>query len=417
MNWISWICFGICSGIILSCFKRGADFLSPARIFGFIWSFSIGLTELKFSSLQHEWNFDSWILLFIAIAAFLIGTFIAYVLNLGKEMISIPKMRQLLRREKVREKRLFWLICLGVLVYGLSYYANFLVKGWLPISTIGTAVSRVDFNVSGLTLLIYSVSFVIFFILLYYLKVEGNKSSKTFLTIILLIVIGTFVLFVSRYPIILVAILCIPLLYYSTNYIRLRTGIIIFVGVTAFFYWISSIRLSNVVVTYLYSVSKMRFPKAYAMLTEPYMYFVMNLENFARSVNLLDYHTYGYYTFDFITSIAGLKYWIVEYFNIDRMPFLLSGYNTYTAFWWFYCDFGVIGLALIPFVLGFSTGLLYYRVRSMPSTKNITAYGVMVFVVVISYFNFPLSFLWFEYILLVLYLFLRWTIKPIEEHA
>jgi oligosaccharide repeat unit polymerase len=415
MNWISWVCFGVCSGIILSCFKRGADFLSPARIFGFVWSLSIGLTELKFSSLQHEWNFDSWALLLIAIAAFLIGTFIAYVLNLDKKIISIGEMRQLMKREKIRESRLFWLICLAVVVYGIAYYVNYLLKGWLPISTVGTGKSRVEFNITGLTMLIYSISFIIYFVFLYFLKVSGKKSQKTFLSFLLLLVMGSFVLFISRYHIIMVVFICIPLFYYSTNYIRLRTGLTLFVSITAFFYWISSIRLSNVITTYLYTVSKMKFPKEYAMFTEPYMYFVMNLENFARSVNRLDYHTYGYFTFDFITSIAGIKYWIVEYFNIDRMPYLLSGYNTYTAFWWFYIDYGVIGLALIPLLLGFSIGLLYYRVRTMPSIKNITAYGVMVFVMFISYFNFPLSFIWFEYILLMMYLILRWTIIPMEE--
>jgi hypothetical protein len=61
-------------------------------------------------------------------------------------------------------------------------------------------------------------------------------------------------------------------------------------------------------------------------------------------------------------------------------------------------------------LLGFGTGMLYYRMRSRPSIKNVTAYGVMVFVMFISYFNFPIAFLWFEYNVLALYWFLRWTI-------
>ena len=154
----------------------------------------------------------------------------------------------------------------------------------------------------------------------------------------------------------------------------------------------------------------MKFPKEYAFFTEPYMYFVMNLENFARAVHQLDYHTYGYYTFDFITAMTGLKYWVYNYFNMNRLPYLISNYNTYSAFWSFYYDFGVIGLALIPLVLGLGTGLLYYRMRSGPSIKNVTAYGVMVFVILISFFVFPLSFLWFEFNLLVIYLILRWTV-------
>ena len=143
----------------------------------------------------------------------------------------------------------------------------------------------------------------------------------------------------------------------------------------------------------------------------------MNLENFARAVNRLEYHTFGYFTFDFVTAIAGLKYWISDYFGVDRMPYLISGYNTYTAFWSFYRDFGIIGLVLIPLLLGFGISMMYYRMRRKPSIKSVTAYGVMVFVMVISFFNFPISFLWFEYNVLALYWLLRWTMPKKEEEA
>jgi oligosaccharide repeat unit polymerase len=134
-------------------------------------------------------------------------------------------------------------------------------------------------------------------------------------------------------------------------------------------------------------------------------------------VNLLESHTYGYYTFDFITAMSGLKYWVYDYFRMERHPFLISSYNTYTSFWPFYSDFGVVGLALIPLVLGLGIGMLYYQMRIRPSTKNVTAYGVMVFVMFLSFFIFPLSWLWFELNMLVIYLGLRWTMIPWKEHV
>jgi oligosaccharide repeat unit polymerase len=208
------------------------------------------------------------------------------------------------------------------------------------------------------------------------------------------------------------AMICFTLLYYATHRIRLKTALPLFLVVAGFFYWIASLRLGSLVATYTYYAAKMTFSKSFALLTEPYMYMVMNLENFARAVNRLDHFTYGYFTFDFIGAAAGLKYWLSDYFGIDRLPYLVSGYNTYTAFWSFYRDFGVPGLVLIPFVLGLSIGLVYYRMRRQPSIKNVTAYGVLVFVMFISYFNFPLAFLWFEYNALALYGLLRWTIVP-----
>ncbi len=416
MSWISVACFGICAGIILTLFRRGADPLSPARVFGFIWSLAIGLAELKLSRLQHEWNADSWVLLLTGITAFLAGIFITYVLHLNTELVPIKRMRQLLRREEVREERLFWLICLGVAVYSLAYIVNYLMRGWLPIAVVGTKLGRTEFNVSGVTLFLFSAAFIIFFTVLYYVQVPGKKGRKIFITTISLIVLGSYILLLQRYQIIMAAMICFTLLYYATHIIRLRTTLPLLLVVIGFFYWIASLRLGQLLVTYLYWVSKMRFSMDYVLLTEPYMYVVMNLENFARSVNLLDHHTYGYFTFDFVTAISGLKYWVVDYFNLDRTPFLTSSYNTYTAFYWFYSDFGVIGLALIPLILGLGTGTLYYRMRSSPTIKSVTAYGVMVFVMFISYFNFPFAFLWFEYNLLALYGFLRWTVVPRKVH-
>jgi hypothetical protein len=97
------------------------------------------------------------------------------------------------------------------------------------------------------------------------------------------------------------------------------------------------------------------------------------------------------------------------------MPFLFSAYNTYTAFWWFYSDFGVIGLAVIPFVMGSGIGLMYYRMRRFPSLTNVTTYGVMVFVMFISFFVFPIAYLWFEYNMLALFLILRSIVVRSKE--
>lgn len=415
MSWISWICFGICFTIIISIFQRGADPLSPARTFGFIWSLCIGLAELKLSSLQHDWNLYSWTLLLIAVVSFLVGTYIAYVLNIRSKLVPIEGMRQILKAERIHESRLFWLICVSVLVYIISYTINFSLKGWLPISAAARNMSRVEFNVTGLTFLIYIVPSVFYLMIIYTLKVEGKRGKKAILFLIFLIVLGSFLLFVSRFQIVIVFVIGGTLLYYGTRYIRLRTGLLFFTILLAFFYWISSMRYSHLAATFLYSISKMNISRDYALLTEPYMYFVMNLENFARAVNHLDYHTYGYFTFDFITAISGLKYWIYEYFNLERLPYLISGYNTYSAFWIFYFDFGVLGLAIIPWLFGFSSSMVYYRMRSRPSIRNVTAYGVLLFVNIFTFFVFPISFLWFEFNILVLYFFLRWTVIPRKE--
>ncbi len=414
MSWISLICAGISFAIILSAIRREADLLSPSRIFGFTWSLSIALADLKMSGLQSEWSLESWVLLLTGIAAFLVGTFGAYVLNLERILVPISVMRGMLRREEVRERRLFLSICLAVGLYGVTYLASFLVKGFLPISVVGTKITRVDFNVYGWGIFINSTAFIIFFTVLYHLIVEGKKAKKMFLTGIALVAVGSYLLLLQRFQIVMAAVVCFTLLYYATPYIRLRTVVVMAGIVTAFFYWITSLRYRHVelLTMFLYSMSKMKFSTSLAIFTEPYMYVVMNLENFARATGRLDHYTFGYFSFDFIPAITGLKYWISDYFNVDRTPYLISGYNTYTAFWSFYRDFGVIGLALIPLLLGFSVATFYYRMRGNPTIANVTGYGIAVFIMLISFFTFPIAYLWFEYNLLVFYLILRWTMMP-----
>jgi oligosaccharide repeat unit polymerase len=411
MSTISLGCFGICTLIVLSAFRSGADALSPGRVFGFVWSLAVGLADLKFSSLQRVWATESWMLLLTGVSAFLVGTYITYVLNIEKKLVPISSMRLLIHGERVREERLFRLVSASVAVYAVSYLVIYLAKGFLPIFAVGQ-YSRVDFYVFGFGVLINITSCIVFFTLLYLLLVQGNRTRKAILAFLAIFSLGTYFLLLQRFQVIMAVVICFTLLYYATHLIRPRTMLLFTVIVVAFFYWILSLRLGHLAMTFTYVVSQMRFPVEFAALTEPYMYMVMNLENFAHAVTQVESHTWGYFTFDFLTALSGLKYWIIEYSGLNRMPFLTSGYNTYTALFWFYSDFGVPGLALFPFLLGFGTGTLYYKMRSRPTIKNVTAYGVLVFVMVISFFNFPISFLWFELNVLILYLFLRWCMLP-----
>jgi oligosaccharide repeat unit polymerase len=410
MTWGSLVCFAVLAGILLSMIRKGADPISPARVFGAVWSLALGLVQLKLSAFQREWHVESWLLLLTGIGAYLVGAFCMYVLNVDKPLQPLPAMRTILRKTEVNEQRLFRLICLSVLIYGISYIAIYAVKGFLPVFIVGTKISRVDFYVFGFGVLINSTAFIIFFTLLYTLLVSGKRFKKMLLIFLAAIALGSYFLLLQRFQVIMAVVLCVVLLYYATTHVRLRTAFVPFALAASVFYWISSLRFSNVVATFLYSTSKMRFPKTYAMLTEPYMYVVMNLENFANAAAKLEHHTFGYFSLDFVVAFFGLKYPLQDYFMLDRMPFLFSSYNTYTALWWFYYDFGVPGIAIIPFLLGTGTAWVYYRMRRAPSIGVVTAYGMLIFTSAISFFVFPMAFLWFEYNALALYLILRWTL-------
>jgi hypothetical protein len=131
-------------------------------------------------------------------------------------------------------------------------------------------------------------------------------------------------------------------------------------------------------------------------------------------MNHIDQFTYGYYTFDFVTSLTGIKHWMQEYFNLEETPFLFSGYNTYTAFWTYYRDFGVFGLFSIGLLGGSGISALYYSMRKKPKFHTLAAYCIAVFVMLMSFFNSQIGFLWFLYDAIVLYLIVRSASKFCE---
>ena len=79
----------------------------------------------------------------------------------------------------------------------------------------------------------------------------------------------------------------------------------------------------------------MKFNFKYAVFTEPYMYVSMNLENFTRAVGKLDNYTFGYYSFNFLTSLSGIRKSLADYLALNHFPYLNSNYNTYSMFWIF----------------------------------------------------------------------------------
>jgi oligosaccharide repeat unit polymerase len=201
----------------------------------------------------------------------------------------------------------------------------------------------------------------------------------------------------QRFQIIMMLAVSLAFLYYTTDALNWKTVLPVTVITIIFFFLIPTFRAGKLFIYYIYQNSEMRFPISYAMFTEPYMYIAMNLENFARGVHHLDQYTFGYYTFDFVTALVGLKHWLGEYFALVETPYLISGYNTYSTFWWFYRDFGALGTAFIPLGLGLAIGKIYYSMRQNPTLGIVIVYSVCVVVMLFSFFNNVISFLWFFY--------------------
>lgn len=409
MNWISIVFFAIALLLGATLFRKGADLLSPGRIFGFTWSIVLALSNLKLSRLQFDWSLLQWLFVLLGPLTFLLGIFVTYMMNLGLPSVTVGEMRRIARYENINTKILFHLIMTAFFLYIGGYFVTFLVKGYVPIFTFQPGAARIDYYLFGIGLLTHNMPIIVFFSVVYHLFTQENRKKKRVLKIVSGVTVITYFFLLQRFQLIMTAIMIFTILYYYTRYIRFRMMFLFFLAGVVLIYSVATIRSGKIIQLALYMTSEMKFSSKFAFITEPYMYVVMNVENFVHAMSKLEYFSYGSFTFDWFFALIQLKYPMKEYFGFVENPFLFSGYNTYTFFWTLYRDFGIIGISLIPAVCGFVVGSLYYAMRSNPTLERIVFYSIAVFVMVMSFFVNPLGFLWFIYIIAWMILILKFV--------
>jgi oligosaccharide repeat unit polymerase len=411
MTVLSAICFLICLFIIADSIRSSADIFSPARVFGFVWLLALGLAELKLSKLQHVWTFESWFLLLLGPIAFLVGLYITYIMNIGSSQTPIFIMRKLVIAQSINVTRLFWLVVVLFILFLVGYISIVLIGREIPLFSPKPGAARVRFQIFGLGLFLHNVVLMAFFSLLFCLADKVHKWKRRLLIFISLLSSIMYIVTMQRFQIIMILIIGLIFLYYTTRHLHLSTVVPVLLIAVMFFYWISTWRSGQLFIYWLYLDSKMKFSQNYAVFTEPYMYLVMNLENYARALDRLETFSFGYYTFDFVVALSGLKHWLAEYFALEDTPYLISGYNTYSTFWWFYRDFGILGVTFISLFIGIVIGWIYYTMRRISSLGWIIAYCVCVFIILFSFYNNMISYLWFFYNVVGLYFGYRFILK------
>jgi len=416
MSLISIISFIICLLVLLTYFKTNADIFSPGKVFTFIWALTIGLVDLKLSRLQHHWTIEIWIQILIGPLAFLIGVVLIYAQKFNTNLKIINSIRTDTKIFNIDTNKLFIIVFILFSLFLIGYIFIYLKSGEIPLFSSRPGKARANFTMFGFGLFLHNVVLIVFFTSIYCLIEKKRKLNRKLLILFSFVSVLLYSITLQRNQIIMTFFMVLVLYYYTTFRVKFKTLFFLFLLIVSFFYLISSFRAGEVIIYTLYEISQMKYSKEFAIFTEPYMYVVMNLENYARAISQIEHYTFGYYTFDFITAISGIKHWISDYFGLIETPFLISGYNTYSAFWTYYRDFGIIGIFFIPFLGGVLISTLYYSFRKSPTLKKLSILGMFLFTIIFSFFISFIGFLWFFYNLILLLIIFKYiTIKTPDK--
>lgn len=417
MTIISFISFAIMLLVIISGLRKESDFFSPARIFLIIWTAAIGLADLKLSRLQVEWSLFGWFMLLSGLIAFLLGIYISYTIFWDKKIKNLVEVRNTIRNVEINKDRMFKLILVYFVIYIVSYVMEFLIEGYIPLFTPQPDKARKMFGVFGLHLLVNGVNVILFLIVQYFILIKADYKRKIFLSIIFLLATGTFLFLLQRYNFFILTVMVFAFIYYSGRNIRLRTFLIMGLVLVGSVMIIRSLRIAQLAEFYFYYMAEMKFSVDYAIFSEPYMYIVMNLENFVHNFDKIKNHSLGFFTMDFLTALLGIKHVIAEYFSLDKFPYFISGYNTFPFYWAYYYDFGILGLFFLPTFLGFMISYVYYKLRTDPNVFRLVLYCIGFIVIVISYSSDPLTRLDMVFNFTVIYLSQFFFIKNPESNS
>ncbi len=406
--------------VLLTFFSKNSDLFSPARLFSLIWLVVLFLSQLKLSFYQFEWNEFSWFVVGLSLISFLLGNYVVYSLNFFSTAYSLRLSRKKINRlDAIDESKLYYWTLVLFLTYIISYIVIWMIVGYIPAFTAHPNFTRVGWGIFGFGLFIHLTPLILYLVIVYWLKFK-NALRKLILLLIALLTFGSFFLLYQRFSLVIGMILSLVFIYYGTTKFNFKNFLLFAIPLLLIIFGLSTLRESELFIYYLHYISNMKTSLKYAAITEPYMYLVMSVENFAFAVEKLEAHTYGLYTFDFITALSGLKHTLKEHFFISDFPHLLSPfYNTYTSFFIFYRDFGILGSFIFPFSMGFFISHLYYKMKFNPDLHTVSVYGMFVIIIIFSFFIPLITWLYFVFDFCVIYIITRlilenkidWTTK------
>ena len=321
---------------------------------GFIGGF--GLSLLKLSKLSDTYNFLTFIAVFISYFSLYFGSFIEDRKNRKRNIVIKPyrteKSSSFFTSQEV-------LILIIFIVTFLSFVVEASILKFVPLFTIKTPHAYSTFHIF---MLHYITTFYIFlpcFALCNYFVNTERNISKVFVIASYIYVVIMALLMVSRSQLVISMVLSlfIVVMYKSKNIklfkinknsiMRMATFLILFI----ILYLIITINRAHNI-EYLNGIFEMKNDKMPIFITQPYMYIAHNFENLNYMINKIFRWSFGrkilfpFFTLTFIKKLFPIV--------VDAPYYVIKEeLSTLTIIYDFYYDFGLVGVAVFSFLMGY----------------------------------------------------------------
>ena len=386
-------------------YRQSGRRVCPPAVFTISWVGGIGIACLKLSYLETDWETKTWIVLFLAFAAFIIGYKTAYSSitkrygqdrkKLSHDDFGASQSKKIKNTQPSGQAKngasdgsvvsgcscgkdkfnkdtdnsgsLYLVLNLIAIVSVISFVAEALILGYIPLFTADTPHAYSYFHVSGLHY--FTVSCSLLPALGTMCLWDGMKNDRTLslarkTDIFCCMAVGLLIpiLAVSRYQLffgILLAAFCILILNGTRISIKLSIKAVLAVMVLLFimlllYIFITVERAHSV--EYLNGIFEMKYELP-IYISQPYIYIANNFDNLNCLIRELDEHTYGLrMLFPFI-ALSGLKFVRPE---LAAFPLYVTKeeLTTVTLIYDSYYDFGIIGVIVFCLVLGILTAYI-----------------------------------------------------------
>jgi len=379
------ICFfAVALVCLLQSFLLKRDFFSPACVYCFSQSITIGIAYLKLDSAMTDFKPTTWMIWIGGCTAFMVGCYLTRLAgktkNVNVNYYGPKEPRNYDWKLHVALSFIpFALFLIGV--YGLiSVAGNLLVftdnpAKWMD-KDINYGYYSLLFSSGPLSVLLFGVAS--------FKKFNTNVAARR---IALAMVFVTIVLNVMAYPNRTSLFLNIGLMLIMFNYLSKRISAVVIMSVLVFamsaFVAISSIRDQ-------YGGGSVEGKAMDAVMSLPYKYIANNYWNLDYAVSPPNHreihpHTYGIDFFSGIFEYARLPgsfktalHWDTA-FN-DRVQ-KVFGFNTVNYLWDVYKDLYLPGVFLFPFFCGMLLTVLHVKLCNQCTPKQVAFYAFFIYFV------------------------------------